>query len=144
MLAPLSAWIAIRGTIEWTPVLLGLAVLTWVAGFDILYACQDVDFDRRAKLHSIPANLGVARALLLAMLLHGVTILMLLALWPIVKLGLIYLVGVIAVAGLLAYEHWLVRPSDLTRMNLAFFHVNTVVSLGIFLVVLADRIWPLP
>lgn len=138
-LAPWGAWIAIRGLDGLAvPLLLGLAVLFWVAGFDILYACQDVDFDRRAKLHSVPARLGVAASLRLAMVCHAVMVLMLLGLfWAASNyLGWIYLTGVVGVAALLAYEHWLVRPDDLTRVNQAFFHVNGVVSVGLLAVVL--------
>jgi 4-hydroxybenzoate polyprenyltransferase len=142
-LAPVAAWVAIRGLQELTvPVLLGLAVLFWVAGFDILYACQDVDFDRRAKLSSIPAWLGVRASLYLALGCHLLMVLLLLALywaaWP--YLGLIYLAGVAVVAGLLVYEHALVRPDDLSRVNQAFFHVNAVVSLGLFLVLVAQLV----
>jgi 4-hydroxybenzoate polyprenyltransferase len=117
---------------------LGLAVLFWVAGFDILYACQDVDFDRKAKLFSVPAQLGVRASLRVAMLCHAATVGLLLALyWAAAPhLGVIYLIGVTAVAALLIYEHWLVRPDDLSRVNRAFFQVNAVVSVGLFAIVL--------
>lgn len=139
MLAPLAAWIAIRGMSELvTPTILGLAVLFWVAGFDILYACQDVDVDRRFGLHSVPARLGVPRALRMAFLCHMMTAVLLVILYfadsP--PLGAVYLEGVIGVVGLLAYEHHLVRPDDLTRVNRAFFQVNGVISIGLFLLVL--------
>jgi 4-hydroxybenzoate polyprenyltransferase len=135
MLAPLGTWIAIRGQLAWAPVMLGTAVLLWVAGFDMIYACQDVEVDRRLGLHSIPARLGVPSALRLAALCHLGMITTLLAL-PLVfpQFGRIYLGGIAAVAALLAYEHWLVRPDDLTRVNAAFFHVNSVVSMGLLLV----------
>jgi 4-hydroxybenzoate polyprenyltransferase len=139
LLAPLAAWIAIRGITDLAvPLVLGLAVLFWVAGFDILYACQDVDFDRKAKLSSVPAWLGVRASLRLAALCHVITVGLLVALFWVASpyLGYIYLAGVAAVAVLLAYEHWLVRPEDLTRVNQAFFHVNAVVSLGLFAVIL--------
>lgn len=139
MLAPVGAWIAIRQLEDLPiPFILGLAVLFWVAGFDILYACQDVDFDRRAKLHSIPAWLGVARALRVALVCHALMVVLLLALFWVAGayLGWIYLTGVMLVALLLSYEHWLVRPDDLSRVNQAFFQVNGVVSIGLFLVVL--------
>jgi 4-hydroxybenzoate polyprenyltransferase len=139
LLAPLGAWIAIRGIdrLE-TPVVLGLAVLFWVAGFDILYACQDVDFDRQARLHSVPAALGIGASLRVATVCHLIMVGLLVALYFVAQphLGLIYLAGVVSIALLLAYEHWLVRPDDLSRVNQAFFHVNSVVSLGLFLVVL--------
>jgi 4-hydroxybenzoate polyprenyltransferase len=139
LLAPLATWIAIRGMEELTtPLVLGLAVLFWVTGFDILYACQDVDFDRRLKLSSVPAKFGVPASLRIALFCHLLMIVFLIALyWAAAPfLGIIYLVGVAAVAGLLAYEHWLVRPDDLSRVNQAFFNVNSIVSVGLLLVVL--------
>jgi 4-hydroxybenzoate polyprenyltransferase len=140
-LAPVAAWIALRGLTDLgTPVVLGLAVLFWVAGFDILYACQDVDFDRKAKLRSVPTALGVAGSLRLAMLCHVVMVGLLLALYWVAKphLGTIYLSGVGLAALLILYEHSLVRPDDLSRVNRAFFQVNAVISIGLFLVVLAQ------
>jgi 4-hydroxybenzoate polyprenyltransferase len=138
LLAPVSAWIAIWGMeADFTvPVLLGLAVLFWVAGFDIIYACQDVDFDRQAKLSSIPARLGVRGSLRLALACHVIMVGLLVGLSWAADLGAIYLAGVAAVALLIAYEHWLVRPDDLSRVNQAFFQVNGVISVGLFLVVL--------
>jgi 4-hydroxybenzoate polyprenyltransferase len=141
LLAPLAAWIAIRGPVELaTPLVLGGAVLFWVAGFDILYACQDVDFDRGARLHSIPARLGVATSLRVALLCHLVMVGLLLALYATAApvLGRVYLAGVAGVTLLLLYEHWLVRPDDLSRVNQAFFQVNGVISVGLFLLVLAQ------
>ena len=142
LLAPLSAWIAIRGLdgILGTPLVLGLAVLFWVAGFDILYACQDVDFDRRAGLASVPARLGVRNSLRIALLCHIVMVALLVALfWVALPLqGIVYAIGVAAVALLIAYEHWLVRPDDLSRVNQAFFTVNGIVSIGLFVVVLVQ------
>ncbi len=134
MLSPIAAWIAIRGTIEYPPVILGFVVFFWVGGFDILYACQDVEFDRRQQLLSIPAWLGVPRALRVALLSHLTAVGCLLLLWWTAGLGLLFLLGVVSVAGLLAYEHSLVRPDDLTRVNVAFFHVNAVISLGLLVV----------
>jgi 4-hydroxybenzoate polyprenyltransferase len=143
-LAPLAAWIAIRGVVSLSdlaaPLVLGGAVLFWVAGFDIFYACQDVDFDRKARLRSIPATLGVRASLRVALLCH-LTMLGLLALlyWAAApNLGVIYLAGVAAVALLLVYEHWLVRPDDLSRVNRAFFQVNGVISVGLFVVVVVQ------
>lgn len=142
MLAPICAWIAIRGqSVLAAPsdllpaVLLGFGVLLWVAGFDIIYACQDEEFDRRHGLHSIPARLGVAKALRVAALCHTGTIIVLAAL-PLVypHLGWLYWTGLAAVAGLLAFEHWLVRPDDLSRVNAAFFQVNAVIGLGLLAV----------
>ncbi len=142
-LSPLAAWIAIRGVVGFAdlaaPLLLGGAVLSWVAGFDIFYACQDVDFDRRARLHSIPATLGVRASLRVALVCH-LLMLILLAVLPCAAtdLGVIYFAGVVAAALLLIYEHWLVRPDDLSRVNRAFFHVNGVVSVGLFVVVVVQ------
>jgi 4-hydroxybenzoate polyprenyltransferase len=138
MLAPIAAWIAIAGDIAWPPVLLGLAVFFWVGGFDIIYACQDVDFDRSHRLSSVPARFGVARALRIAAFSHLLTVACLLGLWWSAQLGSLFLGSVISVGLLLAYEHWLVRPDDLTRVNVAFFNVNAVISLGLFLVGLVD------
>ena len=142
MLAPVSAWIALRGEqvmanpADLLPALvLGAAVMLWVTGFDIIYACQDFDFDVAAGLHSVPARLGVRRALQLATLCHLGMVLLLIALpWVYPELGWIYGVGIAAVAVLLTYEHSLVRPDDLTRVNVAFFQVNAVVSIGLLVV----------
>jgi 4-hydroxybenzoate polyprenyltransferase len=140
MLSPIAAWIAIAGDVAWPPVLLGLAVFFWVGGFDIIYACQDVEFDRLQRLSSVPARFGVPRALRIAALSHLLTVACLLGLWSTAHLGALFLVSVIAVALLLAYEHWLVRPDDLTRVNMAFFNVNAIISLGLFVVGLLD-VW---
>jgi 4-hydroxybenzoate polyprenyltransferase len=144
MLAPVCVWIALRGEILLTQpadilpaIILGGAVLAWVAGFDMIYACQDADFDRGAKLRSIPAALGVLGALRLAAACHLVA-LCFFALLPLacpqVGLGWIYATGVSAVGGLLLYEHALVKPHDLTRVNVAFFNINVVISMGLFIV----------
>jgi 4-hydroxybenzoate polyprenyltransferase len=148
MLAPVSAWIALRGeTLLANPadivpaLMLGGAVLAWVAGFDIIYACQDADFDRQARLRSVPASLGVVGALRLAALCHVVTLGLLAALplvCPQVPLGWIYWTGLGVVAALLTYEHLLVRPDDLTRVNVAFFHINAIISIGLFVVGAVD------
>jgi 4-hydroxybenzoate polyprenyltransferase len=138
MLAPLSAWISIRGIAAMqSPVILGFAVLFWVSGFDILYACQDVEFDVKTKLHSVPARFGVRTSLRIALACHLLTLVALLALFFVSPpLGAIYLAGLVGIAGLVMYEHWLVRPNDLTRVNAAFFHVNGVISIGLFVIVL--------
>jgi 4-hydroxybenzoate polyprenyltransferase len=141
MLAPVSAWIAIRGQFviaepaDLLPsVVLGGAVLLWVAGFDIIYACQDVDYDRQAGLKSVPARLGVVGALRLAAICHFGMIVMLLLLPVVYPLQWIYWSGVGAIALLLAVEHWLVRPDDLTRVNIAFFNINAIVSIGLLVI----------
>jgi 4-hydroxybenzoate polyprenyltransferase len=141
LLAPLAAWIAICGLEHLTtPVVLGLAVGFWVAGFDIIYACQDVEFDRQARLASIPACWGVAAALRVALACHLVMLVLLVALYFAASpyLGVVYLIGVAAVAVLLVYEHSLVRPTNLARVNQAFFQVNAVISIGLLVVVLID------
>ena len=139
MLAPVAAWVALRPELAWAPVILGLAVMLWVAGFDMIYACQDVEFDVKMRLFSAPGRFGVAGALRLAAFCHLGMVLLLVAL-PLVDdaLGWIYLAGVAAIAALLIYEHAIVRPDDLTRLNRAFFHVNAVVSVGLFLVGTVD------
>ena len=137
MLAPVAAWIAIRGELALAPLVLGGAVLLWVAGFDIIYACQDFEYDRGAKLRSVPTALGIAGALRLAAACHAVTVLLFAALpWvcPQAPLGWLYGAAIVAVALLLIYEHWLVRPDDLTRVNTAFFNVNAIISIGLFIV----------
>jgi 4-hydroxybenzoate polyprenyltransferase len=144
MLAPVSVWIALRGEVllgqpgDILPaLLLGAAVLAWVSGFDIIYACQDAQFDRQAQLRSVPAALGVPGALRLAAVCHLATLMLLAALplvCPHVPLGWIYGSGVTLVAALLVYEHLLVRPDDLTRVNVAFFNINAVISIGLLIV----------
>jgi 4-hydroxybenzoate polyprenyltransferase len=144
MLAPVCVWIALRGELlladpaDLVPaLLLGAAVLAWVSGFDIIYACQDADFDRKARLRSVPAVLGVLGALRLAAACHFATLVLLAALplvCPQVPLGWIYGTGVALVAALLVYEHLLVRPDDLTRVNVAFFNINAVISIGLLIV----------
>jgi 4-hydroxybenzoate polyprenyltransferase len=144
LLAPLAAWIAVCGWASLaTPLVLGLAVLCWVTGFDILYACQDVEFDRRARLASVPAKWGVPSSLRVAALCHALMVALLLALYGVAQpyLGTIYLIGVGAVTSLLAYEHWLVRPDDLSRVNRAFFQVNGVISVGLLLIVLLQLLF---
>lgn len=141
MLSPICAWIAIRGQqvladpADLLPSLvLGGGVLLWVAGFDIIYACQDVEADRRAGLFSVPSRLGVPAALRVAAVCHLGTVGLLALLAVVGGFGWIYIGGVVLIAGLLAWEHWLVRPDDLSRVNIAFFNVNAAVSIGIFVV----------
>jgi 4-hydroxybenzoate polyprenyltransferase len=137
-LAPVCAWVALRGSMAWPPVLLGLAVLTWVTGFDVIYACQDESFDRSQGLHSIPARLGTRGALRFAAACHAGTVLALVGLGLVFPLGWIYFTGVAVVTVLLAYEHAIVRPDDLSRVNVAFFQVNVAISLGLLAVGIAD------
>lgn len=138
MLSPIAAWIAVTGSLAWPPVLLAAVVFFWVGGFDVLYSCQDVEFDRRRGLFSVPARFGVKNALRIAAASHALAAACLVGLWVVAGLGPIFLLGVIGVTVLLVYEHWLVRPDDLTRINRAFFQVNAVISLGLLAVGLLD------
>ncbi len=138
--APLGAWIAVRGDLTWPPVLVGGAVLCWVGGFDILYALQDQEFDRQRGLHSIPARFGTVGALWISALLHLVMLLCL-ALLPRLYppgLGPLYWLGWAGCAALLTYQHAIVRPHDLSRLNAAFFTANGILSTWLFLAVAAD------
>jgi 4-hydroxybenzoate polyprenyltransferase len=137
-LAPIGGWVAVRGSLDPAPLVLGAAVMLWVAGFDIIYACQDVEFDRRQGLRSIPEHRGVASALRVAAGFHVGTVLLLLALPALAPLGAFYLAGVALTIALLVYEHRLVRPDDLSRVNQAFFTVNGTVSFLILLATIAD------
>lgn len=141
MLSPIAAWIAIRGTVEWPPVLLAAVIFFWVGGFDILYATQDAEFDRQRRLFSIPAMLGIPRALKLALYSHLITMVCLFLLWRVAGMGPIFLFGVTGVCLLLLYEHWLVRPDDLSRVNKAFFQVNALISIGLLLIAALDIWW---
>ena len=138
--APIGAWIAIRGEISFPALLLGLAVLFWVAGFDILYALQDLQFDRASGLHSIPASLGVRGSLWVSRLFHLATCLLLASLYPLLHLGPFYLAGLLATGGLLFYEQWLLREGDLARLDAAFFNMNGYISVTFFLATLLDTL----
>jgi 4-hydroxybenzoate polyprenyltransferase len=131
-LAPTAVWIALTNTWGWIPALLSVAVLTWVSGFDIIYSCQDADFDRSEGLRSIPAVLGNKGALIVSALLHVATMAALAALPTFVPLGVPYYVGLAIIGGVLFYEHWIVRPDDLSRVDKAFFDLNGYVSLVFF------------
>lgn len=139
--APVGAWIALRGDLGWPVLVLGGAVLCWVAGFDIFYALQDVDFDRNQGLYSIPVRLGVRNAILLGKVLHGIMIALLLVLPFGLPLGWLYYVGVMVVSGMIAYEHQLVKPDDLSKLNAAFFNMNGYISVTIFAFTLADALF---
>jgi 4-hydroxybenzoate polyprenyltransferase len=140
-LAPLGAWAAIRGSLSAAsdlPAWLLFAMVTlWIAGFDLIYACQDVEFDRRHRLHAIPARYGIRFALRLSAACHAMTTLLLVALGLSAGLGTAYWLGVAAAAGLLAYEHAIVRPDDLRRVDLAFFQINGIISLALLTATLA-------
>ncbi len=137
-IAPAAAWIAIRGSLDPRILLLTAAVTFWVAGFDVLYACQDFEFDRHAGLHSIPRHIGIAPALWIARVFHLIMLILLIVLLPAFALGKLALAGVIAVMLLLLYEHSLVRPNDLSKLNAAFFTMNGVISVVFALFVAAD------
>ena len=139
-LSPLGAWVAARGEVALLPAVLGAAVLFWTAGFDIIYACQDVDFDRKEGLRSIPERWGVARALAAARILHAFTVALLIGVGYLGGLDWVYGAGVAVVALLLIYEHSLVRPEDLSRVNQAFFTVNGIVSLAYMAAVIGQTL----
>jgi 4-hydroxybenzoate polyprenyltransferase len=133
-ISPTAAWIAVRGAIDSeVPLLLSLIVLMWTAGFDVLYACQDFEYDRKAGLRSIPARFGIKNSLWIARLFHFQAFIVLLLLYAVTGLGWLALAGVGAVGALLAYQHTLVKPNDLSRMNAAFFTTNAFVSVILFL-----------
>jgi 4-hydroxybenzoate polyprenyltransferase len=136
--APVGAWIAIRGSVEIPALLLGLAVLFWVAGFDILYALQDLEFDQAGGLHSIPVRLGVGGSLWVARLFHMIMLCLLLALGYTLHLGAWYMAGFVATLVMLCREHWLLRNGDLGKLDAAFFNMNGYISMTIFLFTLAD------
>ena len=132
-ISPTAAWIAVRRTIDSeVPLLLSLLVLMWTAGFDVMYACQDYEFDRKAGLRSIPARFGIRNSLWIARLFHFQAFIVLLLLYVVTGLGWLALIGVLAVGALLVYQHTLVRPTDLSRMNAAFFTTNAFVSVILF------------
>ncbi|HKQ62284.1 MAG TPA: UbiA-like polyprenyltransferase [Candidatus Polarisedimenticolaceae bacterium] len=141
-MAPVGGWVALAGRFSATAWMLALAVLSWVAGFDVIYACQDVDFDRSAGLHSIPARFGVRRALGLARLLHAVTAAGLAAVGLLERLHPIYWLGWAAIVALLGWEHRLVRPGDLSRLGAAFFNMNGVIGVLYLATVLVAVLLP--
>jgi 4-hydroxybenzoate polyprenyltransferase len=138
-IAPMGAWIAVRGAIDSpVPLLLSLAVMLWTAGFDIIYACQDRDFDVKQGLHSIPQALGVAKALWVSRLLHAAMFAVLVAIFLLTGLHWIGLLGIVATAALLIHQHRLVRADDLSKLDMAFFTTNAYVSIILFVTVAAD------
>ena len=138
-LAPLGAWIAVQGRLEVTPLLLGLGVLLWVAGFDTIYSCQDESFDRQHGLHSLPARLGARRALQLARIFHALMLAVFFVLGVWIHSTWIYWLGLVVVAGLVVVQHRLVNHQDLTHINVAFFNVNSIVGVLLLVFTLADR-----
>lgn len=136
--APLGAWMAVSGEWNWEAFLLGCGVIAWVSGFDIIYACQDYEFDKKENLYSIPKKFGIAKALWFSRLLHTVAFLILLLLGNLLSLSWVYYCGVFIVGMILLYEQSLVRANDLSKVNMAFFNMNGVISLIYFLFTTAD------
>jgi 4-hydroxybenzoate polyprenyltransferase len=135
-----GGWIAVRGRFDPPVFVLWFALTVWIAGFDLIYACQDVDFDRASGLHSFPARFGVARALLAARVCHALTVVAFVALGWMMGLGTLYWPGVLAVTALFCYEHSLVSPRDLSRLDIAFFNVNGYIAVILFLAVIGGRL----
>ena len=138
-IAAAGGWIAVRGGFDPPVFVLWFALTVWIAGFDLIYACQDVEFDRAEGLHSVPARFGVAAALRIAKVCHILTIAAFAALGVLMGLGFLYWAGVTMVAGLLVYEHSLVSPSDLSRLDVAFFNINGYIAVILFAAVLAGH-----
>ena len=137
-IAPVGAWVAVRGEIGLPSIVLSGAVVLWTAGFDIIYSLQDIDFDRRTGLFSLPARIGPARALLISRLFHVVMLGLLVWFGRLASLGAVYYTGVACVAVFLAYEQSLVSPRDFSRVNTAFFTLNGCVSIGLLIFVAVD------
>ena len=139
--APVGAWVAVREEISLISLILGAAVVFWLTGFDILYSCLDVEADRKNRLHSIPQRFGVERALQIAWAAHALMVIFLMILFIDPQLGATYITGVVAVAVLLAYEHSLVKSDDMSRVNMAFFNVNGIISVLLMTLVIVDCVW---
>jgi 4-hydroxybenzoate polyprenyltransferase len=137
-LAPLASWLAIRGTFDWPPILLSGAVMFWVAGFDVIYALQDADFDRKKGLFSLPSRVGIGPALVLSTVFHVLTIILLLATATWMELGGIAYAGIATVAAILFWEHRIVKPHDFSRVNVAFFALNGYVSILLLITFATD------
>jgi 4-hydroxybenzoate polyprenyltransferase len=139
-LAPAAAWVAVTNDVSWTPVLIWAAAALWVGGFDIIYALLDRDFDLENRVNSLPARFGVGSALVVSRLWHAVSVVFLVAFGAAAGLGVVYYLGVLVVAWLLFYEQSLVRKNDLSKLDMAFFTMNGVISLVFFVFVLLDRV----
>lgn len=137
-IAPVGAWIAIRSEIAAIPVILGAGVLLWVAGFDIIYACLDYEFDNRENLFSIPKVFGIKGALIVSIIFHIFTLGLFYWAGVTADLGLLFLIGILITAFCLLYEHWIVRPNDLSRVNVSFFNINGTISIILFIFTAAD------
>ncbi len=136
--APLGAWIAVKGNIESLPVILSFAVLFWVAGFDILYALQDYEFDKKEGLHSIPAKYGIKKSIIIARIFHFLMVLLLITVYFVGSFGYLYLSGLVVISLLLVYEHSLVKENDLSRLDVAFFNMNGYISVLFFVFTAID------
>ncbi|MCM3713599.1 putative 4-hydroxybenzoate polyprenyltransferase [Alkalihalobacillus oceani] len=139
-IAPLGGWVGATGTLTWDAFILFIAVALWTAGFDVIYATQDADYDREHKLHSIPSRFGIKRALLLARLFHVTSFAAFLTLFFITPLGWLYLIGVIIAGGIMLYEHAIVSVDNLTKVNVAFFTMNGILSIVMFIFTIGD-VW---
>jgi 4-hydroxybenzoate polyprenyltransferase len=140
-LAPIGAWIAIKGDFNFGIIMLGIGVLIWVAGFDIMYSIQDIDFDKKEGLFSIPVNIGITNSLYLARIMHLIAFLIFIFIKFYFGLGIIYLIGILISGLLMAYEHMLVKPDDLSKLDMAFFNLNAYISLTIFIFTFIDIIF---
>jgi 4-hydroxybenzoate polyprenyltransferase len=139
-LAPLGAWIAITGNFSYRICLLSMGLMCYIAGFDILYSCQDVDFDIRSGLFSIPANLGLEKALFAAKTFHVLALVFFLLLYVFFDLNMIYLATIFIIGILFIVEHNLLNPNDLSKINIAFFHMNSIISVALFLGIFVDKL----
>ena len=139
-LAPAGAWIALAKSFSWSVLILSFALMTYIAGFDILYACQDIEFDKDEGLFSIPAHFGVKKALIIASIIHLASFCFFFLIYFVFDMNLMYFFAVVIIGILLIIEHRLVKPDDLSNVNFAFFHVNSLISITLFLGVLADEL----
>jgi 4-hydroxybenzoate polyprenyltransferase len=139
-LAPLGGWVAVTGKIDWISMVFYLTVACWTAGFDVIYACQDVEYDRSAGLYSIPARFGIAKALIISRVLHVMTAIGFATLYLITDLSWVFFAGLIIAYVILYYEHHLVKPHDLSKLNTAFFTMNGILSMLVFVFTLFDMV----
>ncbi len=139
-LAPAGAWIALAKTFSWSILILSFALMTYIAGFDILYACQDIEFDKDEGLFSIPAHFGVQKALIIASIIHLASFCFFFLIYFVFDMNLMYFFAVVIIGILLIIEHRLVKPDDLSNVNFAFFYINSLISITLFLGILADEL----
>ncbi len=141
-LAPVGSWVAVSGRVDLPAVVMGLAVAAWVAGFDVIYACQDYEFDKNHGVYSVPARFGLRAALIISSAFHVITVILLFALGVYLGLGYFYWLGLLIATAILIYEHSLVSPTDLSRLDAAFFNMNGILSVLVFVFTFADIIYP--